>query len=123
MDYYSADLQTGEMPEEYVTLLTTSNLEGLDNLSPKLSVPVNIDEHASHINRNFPKNEFQSKASWQGAGIFSRPKSCGNVTDIFGLTNKTPKETLVRKRVIENLESDEVLVGSDVAQKAKITRR
>ena len=42
VDYYSADLQAGEIPEEYVTLLTTSNLEGLDNLSPKLSVPVNV---------------------------------------------------------------------------------
>ena len=120
VDYYSADLQTGELPEEYVTLLTTSNLEGLDNLSPKLSVPVNINDTQVTLTGILPKNEFESKASWQGAGIFSRPKSCGNVADIFGLTNKTPKETLVRKRVIENLESDEVLVGSDIAKKLKL---
>ncbi len=120
VDYYSADLQTGELPEEYVTLLTTSNLEGLDNLSPKLSVPVNINDTQVTLTGILPKNEFESKASWQGAGIFSRPKSCGNVADIFGLTNKPPKETLVRKRVIENLESDEVLVGSDIARKLKL---
>lgn len=120
VDYYSADLQAGEIPEEYVTLLTTSNLEGLDNLSPKLSLPVNIRDSQVTLTGILPKNEFQSKASWQGAGIFSRPKSCGNVDDIFGLTKKEPKETLVRKRVIETLDSNEVLVGSDVAKKLQL---
>lgn len=120
VDYYSADLQTGELPEEYVTLLTTSNLEGLDNLSPKLSVPAAIDGKQVTLTGILPKNEFQSKSNWQGAGIFSRPKNCGTVDDIFGLTNKAPKETLVRKRVIETLEHNEVLVGSDIAEKFKI---
>lgn len=120
VDYYSADLQTGEIPEEYVTLLTTSNLEGLDNLSPKLSVPVKVEGKQVTLTGILPKNEFQSKASWQGAGIFSRPKSCGNVDDIFGLSQKAPKETLVRKRVIETLESNEILVGSDVASKLQL---
>lgn len=120
VDYYSADLHSGEIPEEYVALLTTSNLEGLDNLSPKLSIPVKIGEHHVTLTGILPKNEFQGKACWQGAGIFSRPKSCGNVQDIFGLTNQTAKETLVRKRVIETLDSHEVLIGSDVAQKLKL---
>ncbi len=117
VDYYSADLQTGEIPEEYVTLLTTSNLEGLDNLSPKLSLPVTVGVNQVILTGILPKNEFQSKASWQGAGIFSRPKSCGNVDDIFGLA---PKETLIRKRVIETLEPNEILVGSDVAAKLQL---
>ena len=120
VDYYSADLHAGEIPEEYVTLLTTSNLEGLDNLSPKLSIPAKIGDKEVTLTGILPKNEFQSKASWQGVGIFSRPKSCGNVDDIFGLTRKAPKETLVRKRVIETLDSYEVLVGSDVAKKLQI---
>lgn len=119
-DYYSADLEGGELPEEYVSLLTTSNLEGLDNLSPKLSIPIKIDDKDVTLTGILPKNEFQSKASWQGAGIFSRPKGCGNVDDIFGLTQKIPKETLLRKRVIETLESNEVLLGSDIATKLKL---
>lgn len=120
VDYYSADLQTGEIPEEYVTLLMTSNIEGLDNLSPKLSVPVKIDGKQFTLIGILPKNEFQSKASWQGAGIFSRPKGCGNVDDIFGLTQKAPKENLIRKRVIETLESNEILIGSDIAAKLQL---
>jgi putative ABC transport system permease protein len=62
-----------------------------------------------------PKNEFQAKASWAGAGIFSRPIGCGVVTDATGSGDEPPRETLVRKRVIETLETDEVLVGADVA--------
>src|ERR1035437_9673216 len=34
-DYYSADLQGEELPEEYVTRLAMSGLQGLDNISPK----------------------------------------------------------------------------------------
>lgn len=116
-DYYKADLHAQELPEEYVTLLSTSNLEGLDNLSPKLSMPAKIGDQDITLTGILPKNEFQGKASWQGAGIFSRPKICGSVNDTFGLTEKPPKETLVRKRVIETLERDEVLVGADVARK------
>jgi putative ABC transport system permease protein len=119
-NYYSADLQKDELPEEYVTLLTTSNLEGLDNLSPKLSLPIQIGTHHVTLTGILPKNEFQSKACWQGAGIFSRPKSCGAVTDIFGLATQTPQEVLVRRRVIETLEPHEVLVGSDVAKKLNV---
>jgi putative ABC transport system permease protein len=116
VDYYSADLQAGEIPEEYVTLLTTSSIEGLDNLSPKLSIPTSINNTPVTLTGILPKNEFQSKAAWQGAGIFSRPKSCGNVEDIFGLVKQEPKETLTRKRVIETLAADEALVGFDLAR-------
>lgn len=120
-DYYKADLHSQELPEEYVTLLATSNLEGLDNLSPKLSVPAKIGSEDVTLTGILPKNEFQGKASWQGAGIFSRPKVCGSVNDIFGLTDAPPpKETLVRKRVIETLEPHEVLVGADIAHKLKL---
>jgi putative ABC transport system permease protein len=119
-DYYSADLQTGELPEEYVSLLTTSNIEGVENLSPKLSIPTNINGHQVVMTGILPKNEFQSKASWAGAGVFSRPKICGSATDVFNLNQKSPKETLVRKRVIETLDHNEVLVGHDIAHKLKL---
>lgn len=119
-DYYSADLQAGELPEEYVTLLTTSNIEGVENLSPKLSFPIDVQGHSVVMTGILPKNEFQSKASWQGAGVFSRPKICGSAKDIFNLNQKDPKETLVRKRVIETIEPNEVLVGHDIAHKLQL---
>jgi putative ABC transport system permease protein len=116
-DYYTADLQADVIPEEYVSMLTQSDLQGLDNLSPKLSIPITVGERNFTLTGILPKDEFQAKAAWAGAGIFSRPaEGCGTVIDIPGITSRTSsKETLVRDRVIETLAADEVLVGADVA--------
>ena len=114
-DYYSSDLHSEEFPEEYVTRLVMSDIQGLDNLSPKLSVPVELECRSFTLTGILPKNEFQAKAAWAGAGIFSRPIGCGVLTDTPGADEARPRETLVRKRVIETLEADEVLLGADVA--------
>jgi putative ABC transport system permease protein len=119
-DYYSADMQSEVIPEEYVDRLTNSDLQGLDNLSPKLSVPIIVGGKTVTLTGILPKDEFSAKAAWQGAGIFSRPQNCGTVVDIPGLSSTSPKETLVRKRVIETLGSNEILVGADVASSLRI---
>ena len=114
-DYYAADLQGDEFPEEYVARLALSDLQGLDNLSPKLSVPVTIQGRNFTLTGILPKSEFQAKAMWKGAGIFSRPaEGCGEIGDVPGLFTPPAKETLVRTRVIDNLEDDEALIGADV---------
>jgi putative ABC transport system permease protein len=112
-DYYSADMQDDVFPEEYVMRLTMSDLSGLDNLSPRLSTPVQVAGRTVTLTGILPKQEFQAKAAWQGAGVFGRPEGCGVVADIPGA--QSAKETLVRKRVIQTLEANEVLVGADVA--------
>ena len=59
-DYYSADLQDEEFPEEYVTRLSSSDIQGLDNLSPKLSVPAEIEGRRFTLTGILPKSEFQA---------------------------------------------------------------
>ena len=112
-DYYGADMQEEEFPEEYVTSLAMSDIQGLDNISPKLSVPVELGGKQFTLTGILPTNEFQAKAAWQGAGIFSRPENCGTV-EVPGILAAPTKETLVRERVISTLEEDEALVGADV---------
>jgi putative ABC transport system permease protein len=114
-DYYAADMQSEVIPEEYVTQLALSDLQGLDNLSPKLSVPVDLQGRTFTLTGILPKSEFQAKAAWQGVGIFSRPTGCGTVATVPGLGEPVDKKSLVRKRVIDTLESNEALVGADVA--------
>ena len=114
-DYYSADLHNEVMPEEYVTRISMSNVEGVDNLSPKLCVPVELNGKSFTLTGILPKSEFQAKAAWAGAGIFSRPIGCGAIGDTTGTPEPEDKKSLVRKRVIETLESHETLVGADVA--------
>jgi putative ABC transport system permease protein len=113
-DYYSADFQQSEIPESYVSILTNSGLQGLDNLSPKFSLPVEVGSRKATLTGILPRNEFKSKATWQGAlGIFSKPENCGIIANIPGITDTT--RTQVRKRVIEDLAADAMLVGADVA--------
>jgi putative ABC transport system permease protein len=114
-DYYAADMQGDVIPEEYVTQLAMSDLQGLDNVSPKLSVPVEVRGKKYTLTGILPKREFQAKAAWRGAGIFSRPVGCGAVAAVPGAGQDDDKRTLVRKRVIDNLEEREALVGADVA--------
>ena len=119
-DYYGADMQNEEFPEEYVARLTTSDLQGLDNLSPKFSVPVEAGRRRFILTGILPKNEFQAKAVWQGAGIFARPAGCGVAVEVPGATAPA-KETLVRKRVIQSLGTNEVMLGADMAAALKLT--
>jgi putative ABC transport system permease protein len=112
-DYYAADMHDEVIPEEYVMRLTMSDLQGVDNLSPKLCVPVTLADRTYSLTGILPKNEFQAKAAWGGAGIFSRPIGCGAL-DVGDAAVEEDKKTLVRKRVIKDLASHEILIGADV---------
>ena len=114
-DYYAADMHGETIPEEYVTQLAMSDLQGLDNISPKLSVPVELSGKSFTLTGILPKSEFQAKAAWGGAGIFSRPIGCGAAS--IGMMGSDDKKTLARKRVIQTLTDNEALVGADVAAK------
>jgi putative ABC transport system permease protein len=109
--YYTADMQGEVFPEDYVNRLATSGLQGLDNLSPKFSVPVEVAGRRFTLTGILPKNEFAAKTAWMGAGVFARPEGCGTVVVAPGMP---VKETLIRKRVIDTLGESEALVGADV---------
>ena len=100
-DYYAADMQGDTIPEEYVTQLAMSDLQGLDNLSPKLSMPITVKGQAFMLTGILPKSEFQAKAAWAGAGIFSsrRLRICPRAVC------QGDQKTLVGQRVINNLET------------------
>lgn len=112
--YYSADLSGTYFPEEYVGRLTLSDLEGLDNLSPKLSTPVEKDGVKLTLTGILPKSEFQAKSAWRSAGIFSRPIGCGATVSIVNEAANDPS-AMARKRLIDSLAADECLLGSDAA--------
>jgi putative ABC transport system permease protein len=116
-DYYNADLQSETIPEEYVTQLAMAKLAGLDNISPKLSVPIELEGRKFTLTGILPKNEFQAKAAWGGAGIFSRPIGCGASV---GMMESDDKKTISRKKIIETLEENEILVGANVATALKL---
>ena len=118
-DYYSADFQQSEIPESYVSVLTSSGIKGLDNLSPKYSLPIDIGTRKATLTGILPRNEFKSKATWQSTlGVFAHGEGCGVTANIPGITDSS--KTLVRKRVIEDLTPNAVLVGADIASSQSI---
>ncbi|NQT36322.1 MAG: ABC transporter permease [Planctomycetes bacterium] len=122
-DYYSADMHDEVIPESYVTLLTIAggrgDIQGVDNLSPKLHVPVVLQDRTFALTGILPQNEFKAKAAWGGAGIFANPGGCGAI-DTGAEPEPEDKKTLVRKRVIKDLGSHEILIGPDVAAALRI---
>lgn len=112
-DYYTADIQNEELPEQYVAQIAMSDIQGVENLSPKLSVPTELEGKDFILTGILPKSEFQAKAAWAGAGIFSQHIGCA--ANVPGLAENPVDETLVRNRVIDKLEPTEALIGADVA--------
>jgi putative ABC transport system permease protein len=117
-DYYAADLHGQTLPEEYVERMTLSNLEGVDNLSPKLCVPAALRGRPVTLTGILPKSEFQAKAAWAGAGIFARPAGCGAEAVVPGTETTADPRALAGRRVIETLGEEEALVGADAAARA-----
>lgn len=124
-DYYGADIVRAELPESYVDTITASGLEGVDNLSPKLTIPVMLEDRKYILTGILPKNEFSSKPAWQITGdIFSRPKGCGAV-QVKGVQtgdDSSLDKAAVRKEVINDLGATEALVGYDTAQNLSLKK-
>lgn len=102
------------IPENYVDLLTMSEeIDGVDNMSPKLSVREKVQGEEFVVTGILPKSEFQAKSSW-GGDIFKRPSTgCGISVPV--VPKPENKETRIRNKVIETLGLQDVLVGVDVA--------
>jgi len=118
-DYYSADFVNAELPESYIDTITASGLQGVDNLSPKLTIPVTLKDRKFILTGILPKNEFNSKPAWQITGdIFTRPMGCGGVTVRGAKTgdDSSLDKTAVRKEVINDLGATETLLGFDAAR-------
>ena len=116
-DYYTADFKGEELPEDYVDIITTSDLQGVDNLSPKLTFPVTVAQEDIYLTGILPKNEFASKPLWQTAGtIFDMPEGCGSVPNAV-----SDGETNTGSRTIDSLAPNEVLVGSEVASRLNLS--
>lgn len=111
-DYYAADLHGQTMPESYVHQLAFSNLEGVEDLSPKLCIPSRIRGRGVILTGILPQSEFKQQALWQSANLFSEHKGCkrakcGNDDD--------SSSSMATRRTIQELAVHEVLLGADIA--------
>lgn len=111
-DYYAADLHGQTMPEQHVQQLAFSELEGVENLAPKLCVPARLGGRSLILTGILPQSEFQEKAAWQSANLFARHQGCKKArVEAAG----DGSSDLAAKRTVQELDLQEALLGADVA--------
>ncbi|NQU67098.1 MAG: ABC transporter permease [Candidatus Marinimicrobia bacterium] len=114
-DYYSADVDAPTIPEDYVEHIATSMLPGVDNLSPKLSRSIQINDTRLILTGILPVNELSSKPIWQSSDLMGidLQTACGSAKQNES-TDSDQKQAI--RAIIESLSADEVWMGSLAAQ-------
>jgi putative ABC transport system permease protein len=119
-DYYSADIDAPTIPEEYVEKVLTSALPGVDNLSPKLTRSIEINNKKIVLTGILPANEIASKPIWQSSGLFGKEiqASC----DPSNAANKSHgyEDEKLKRKVIDTLNITHCLVGFMAAKKLNV---
>jgi putative ABC transport system permease protein len=119
-DYYSADIDAPTMPGEYVERILTSSLQGVDNLSPKLTRRVNINGQNIVLTGILPSSEIASKPLWQNAGLFGEELQLACVTNGSANQSHGFENELLQRKAIDTLATTECLVGSEAARKLSL---
>jgi len=114
-DYYAADRSGLTLPEQHVDAIVIASLTGVVRLVPKLSVPTEVDGHKLTLTGILPQSDFEAKKSWQTASLFSQ-EHAGCKGASCGFHDKPlSAETLASERTLDELGSDQVILGADVA--------
>jgi len=120
-DYYTADIDAPTIPEEYVETILTSTLSGVDNLSPKLTRRVTVNNRKIVLTGILPASEIASKPLWQNAGLFGNDikASCAPSND----ANKSHgyEDEKLQRKTVDTLSTNDCLLGFLAAKKLNVT--
>lgn len=119
-NYYASDIDAPTMPEEYVDRIVASNLQGVDNLSPKLTRRTQVGTENVVLTGILPKNEITSKPMWQQSGLLGNDLKASCAPTNAANTSSGYEDPNLQRKVIDSLGQDECLVGSGVAAKLKL---
>ena len=111
-DYHSADIDGPTIPEEYVERIATSGLLGVENISPKLTRRVKVDDVPVVLTGILPASEVASKPVWQLEGMEGEAPThvcTGNSGE-----NADPR---LQRQAVETLAKGECLVGANVSER------
>lgn len=119
-NYFTADMGTEFLSEEYVGKLLNSSIHGMDNLSPKLSESITINETKFILTGILPKNEMKSKPVWQSGFSLASPAAQPECTPL-DTEGATREQLLAQKRIVDELGSDELFIGYEAADRLSLT--
>ena len=118
--YYSADIDAPTIPEEYVDRIVSSALQGVDNLSPKLTRRMKIGNENVVLTGILPKNEITSKPMWQQSGLLGNDLKASCAPTNSANQNKGYVDEKLQRKGVDSLGADECLIGSALASKLKV---
>lgn len=114
-DYYTSDIDAPTIPMEYVERILTSDVKGVDNLSPKLTRRISIAGKKFVFTGIQPKNEIASKPLWLNTGFGKELEVSCAPSDTANKSHGYEDEKLQRKAV-DSLKYTDCLLGSQVAK-------
>jgi len=119
-NYYSADIDAPTFPENYVEKVVTSNLPGVDNLSPKLTRKIKIGNENIVLTGILPKSEIASKPIWQKGGFLNAEFKAACAQN----KNAEPPRYLdprLQRKGIDTLAGYDCFIGYMVAEKLHLS--
>jgi len=115
-NYYSADIDAPTFPESYVEKITTSTLPGVDNMSPKLTRRVQLEDGNIVLTGILPKSEIASKPIWQQGGLLG-DKVAASCAPKAGTKPAKYLDPKLQRKGIDSLAESDCFIGSAVAQR------
>jgi putative ABC transport system permease protein len=118
-DYYTSDIDAPTIPMEYVERILTSTIQGVDNLSPKLTRRIKMGENSIVLTGILPKSEIASKPLWQGVGLAGDEiiAACApSANESLGY-----KDEKLQRKGVDTLQQSDCLVGSQIASRLNLT--
>lgn len=119
-NYYTSDIDAPTIPEEYVDRIVSSAIPGVDNLSPKLTRRVIINNKKVVLTGILPKNEISSKPLWQQSGLMGKDLTASCAPENAGNTDLGYKDEKLQRKVIDSLGANECFVGSAIAKSLQL---
>lgn len=120
-DYYSADQNGQTLPEEHVSQILLAGLTGVEKLSPRLCVAVQVGGRQATLTGILPQAEFQNKSAWQTVTLFQKKAhtGCKKASCSPKLEESSP-ESLASQRSIEQLGDHEAVIGADIGEMLRL---
>jgi putative ABC transport system permease protein len=119
-DYYSADSHGATLPEEHAMQLALANLEGVQKISPKLTVKAELGGRPVVLTGILPQSEFEAKAAWGSVQVFSRKHEGCKKPAVTNDADRPEIENLARGRFVREMRETDAYVGADVAKAAGV---
>lgn len=130
--YYLADFGQGEMPEEYVNILATSDLRGkVHRMVPKLSAKIELHGTEVILTGVLPTRELVGRPAWQIAADFlrseervevhpheqvSEEEQTWSMGSLFEEGGSDQEGGMYERKVFDSIGEKEILLGSEVAR-------